>query len=171
MNTNAVAKMLGVSQSTIQRWVKQANLTMERNELGHYVFSEECIEVLKSIQVQLNNGVLLQEIAAARQPSRSGSVKKTETSPDYEILSEKVKELERKMEGKADDVVTYQLLQHRREIEDLHNQIQKLMTVIESLEQKKPATLELLPNLSKKEESTFLSKFKRKTIIGMFFGL
>jgi chromosome-anchoring protein RacA len=45
MNTSEVAKLLGVSTSTIQRWVKQLELPMERNERGHYHFSSEDIEI------------------------------------------------------------------------------------------------------------------------------
>lgn len=41
MNSSEVAKHLGVSTSTVQRWVKQLNLPMERNERGHYTFKEE----------------------------------------------------------------------------------------------------------------------------------
>lgn len=58
MNTNEVAKLLGVSASTIQRWIKQLQLPMERNERGHYHFSQEDIELLKEIHEQLQNGTL-----------------------------------------------------------------------------------------------------------------
>ena len=56
MNTKAVAKLLGTSVSTIQRWVKQLNIEMERNELGHFIFSEENIELLKEVKQQLQQG-------------------------------------------------------------------------------------------------------------------
>ena len=49
MNTSEVAKLLGVSSSTIQRWVKQLELPMERNERGHYHFNQEDIDLLKNI--------------------------------------------------------------------------------------------------------------------------
>ncbi|CAM3866958.1 MerR family transcriptional regulator [Mesobacillus zeae] len=173
MNTNAVAKLLGVSQSTIQRWVKQANLKMSRNELGHYVFSEDSIEVLKHIQEQVNNGVLLQEIAAARQTVRTGTVKQVK-QPDsnaaVEKLIEKVSDLERRIDGKADDVVTYQLLQHRREIEELNGQVRQLMTLIETLEQQNESKEETVPDLSLEGPSKLMNKFKKKKIIGMLFG-
>ncbi|MDV7764418.1 MerR family transcriptional regulator, partial [Peribacillus sp. CSMR9] len=41
MNTSAVARLLNVSHSTIQRWVTQLNMEVERNQLGHYQFSDE----------------------------------------------------------------------------------------------------------------------------------
>lgn len=62
LNTGAVAKLLGVSQSTIQRWIKQLNLNMTKNEHGHYAYSEEDIQLLKRVHDQLNTGVLLQDV-------------------------------------------------------------------------------------------------------------
>src|SRR5690606_28741563 len=56
MNTTAVAEMLGVSASTVQRWVKHLGLEMQRNEYGHYVYSEEDIEKLKKFQQELHKG-------------------------------------------------------------------------------------------------------------------
>ena len=43
LNTKSVAEMLGISTRTVQRWVKQLNLNMERNDLGHFIFTEENI--------------------------------------------------------------------------------------------------------------------------------
>jgi chromosome-anchoring protein RacA len=170
MNTNAVAKLLGVSPSTIQRWVKQANLKMDRNELGHYVFSEDSIEVLRKIQVQVNNGVLLQDIAAATKIKRQAVIK-TDSHPHYEKLETKIAELERKMERKADEIVSYQLLQHRREIEELHDTIHALTERIDMLEDKLseiPAAETLIAASS--EENSFFKRLKKKNFISSFLG-
>ncbi len=133
MNTNAVAKLLGVSPSTIQRWVKHANLNMNRNELGHYVFNDDDIEVMKKIQEQINNGVLLQDIAAAAKKTRQGTVKKEMRDDDFEKIMNKITELEAKIDRKANEHVSYQLLQHRREIEELHYKFVDLKQLIEFL--------------------------------------
>jgi chromosome-anchoring protein RacA len=170
MNSNAVAKLLGVSPSTIQRWVKQANLKMDRNELGHYVFSEDSIEVLRKIQEQVNNGVLLQDIAAATKKKRQAAVK-TDNHPNNEKLETKIAELERKMERKADEIVSYQLLQHRREIEELHDTIQALTERIDILEEKlaeDPAAESMIAASS--ETDTFFRKLKKKNFISSFLG-
>ncbi|KKK38517.1 chromosome segregation protein [Mesobacillus campisalis] len=171
MNTNAVAKLLGVSQSTIQRWVKQANLKMDRNELGHYVFSEDSILVLRKIQEQVNNGVLLQDIAAATKENRRAVVKR-DNHPDHEGLAAKVSELERKMERKADEIVSYQLLQHRREIEELHDCIQTLTERIEMLEEKLAEVPEAEALVAASSEGkSFFRKLKKKNFISSFLGL
>lgn len=172
MNTNAVAKMLGVSPSTIQRWVKQANLKMKRNELGHYVFSDESIEVLKSIKDQVNNGVLLQDIAAASKKTRQAAVKAEVSHPDFDKLTAKMNELEAKLERKADEIVSYQLLQHRREIEELNDTINDLKDRIELLEErnaKEQVAAEKL--IAAGTEENFLKKLKKTKLISSIFGI
>lgn len=135
MNTSEVAKLLGVSASTIQRWVKQLELPMERNERGHYYFNNEDIELLKNIQIQIQNGTLLQEITPVQQrKTRKGTVKGMENSAELERLFSIVSELEAKVNSKADSVASYQLLQHRREIEDLQSQVLDLTKQVESLQ-------------------------------------
>jgi chromosome-anchoring protein RacA len=135
MNTAEVSKLLGVSQSTIQRWVKQLELPMERNERGHYHFNAEDIEILKTIQDQVQNGTLLQEIAAAKEKKpRIALVKKPETDTTMNRIFEKINDLERRLNEKADSVTSYQLLQHRREIEDLQEEIKHLTEKISFLE-------------------------------------
>jgi chromosome-anchoring protein RacA len=135
MNTSEVAKLLGVSVSTIQRWVKQLELPMERNERGHYHFNNEDIDLLKNIQLQIQTGTLLQEIAPVHEKKpRKGIVKAPENNAELERLYMIVSELEAKVNSKADSVASYQLLQHRREIEDLHGQIKELTNHIDSLQ-------------------------------------
>ncbi|MCM3692557.1 MerR family transcriptional regulator [Neobacillus niacini] len=136
MNTSEVAKLLGVSASTIQRWVKQLELPMERNERGHYHFNNEDIDLLKNIQTQIQNGTLLQEIAPVQEKKiRKGTVKGApETNAELERLYTIVSELEAKVNSKADSVASYQLLQHRREIEDLQSQVLDLTKKVESLQ-------------------------------------
>ncbi|MEH7075303.1 MerR family transcriptional regulator [Neobacillus drentensis] len=128
MNTSEVAKLLGVSTSTIQRWVKQLELPMERNERGHYHFNNEDIEILKKIHEQLQNGTLIQEITPMKEKKspRKATLKPVEENQALEKLASKVSELEIELHSKADGVVSYQLLQHRREIEDLQAQVNEL---------------------------------------------
>ncbi|MBM4762777.1 MerR family transcriptional regulator [Bacillus sp. B15-48] len=169
MNTNAVAKLLGVSPSTIQRWVKHANLNMNRNELGHFIFRDEDIEVMKKIQEQINNGVLLQDIAAAAKKQRQATIKK-EIQPDYEKLLNKMKDLEAQIERKADEIVSYQLLQHRREIEDLNDKIKTLSERIEILEEQNTNSASVDLVAAATDETHFYKKLKKKNIFSSLFG-
>ncbi|MGG3468923.1 MerR family transcriptional regulator [Neobacillus pocheonensis] len=136
MNTSEVAKLLGVSTSTIQRWVKQLDLPMERNERGHYHFTSKDIDILKGIHEQLQSGTLIQEIAPVKEKksSRKGTVKSVEKDETIEKLMEKVSKLEIGLHAKADSVASYQLLQHRREIEELQQQITGLTQKVELLQ-------------------------------------
>ncbi|WML40111.1 MerR family transcriptional regulator [Neobacillus sp. OS1-2] len=172
MNTSEVAKLLGVSASTVQRWVKQLELPMEKNERGHYHFSREDIHLLKEIHDQLQKGTLLHEITPVNEKKsvRRGTVKSVENDQAFEKLTAKVSEMEIKLNDKADSVASYQLLQHRREIEELQDQI-KLLT----------QQLDLLQNQVKElndpiqTEKPFLLdsskvKRKRKNFVSSIFG-
>jgi chromosome-anchoring protein RacA len=135
MNTSEVAKLLGVSASTIQRWVKQLELPMERNERGHYNFNNQDIDLLKDIQTQIQNGALLQDIAPVQEKkTRKGIMKAPENNAELERLYMIISELELKVNSKADSVASYQLLQHRREIEDLNKQVTDLSKLVDSLQ-------------------------------------
>jgi chromosome-anchoring protein RacA len=170
MNTNQVAKLLGVSASTIQRWVKQLELPMERNERGHYHFNNEDIELLKNIQTQIQNGTLLQEIAPVQEKKvRKGTVKAIESHAELERLYSIVSELEAKVNSKADSVASYQLLQHRREIEELQSQVVDLTKQVESLQSQfheiKKITLPEKPLLL---EQGKLNRKKKKFVSSLF---
>lgn len=171
MNTSAVAKLLGVSSSTIQRWVKQLELQMERNELGHYSFTDEDIQLLKQVQEQLKKGVMLQDVTVERKKTRTGVVKSAGNDPFTEKLLARINEFEQRLNKKADDVVSYQLLQHRREIEELQAEVDKLNKKIECLEEKISNESQRMPSdhvlIFDKEVPR---KNKRKNLITSLFG-
>ncbi|MFP7299432.1 MerR family transcriptional regulator [Neobacillus niacini] len=171
MNTSEVAKLLGVSASTIQRWVKQLELPMERNERGHYHFNNEDIDLLRNIQTQIQNGTLLQEIAPIQEKkSRKGTVKASpETNAELERLYTIVSEIEAKVNSKADSVASYQLLQHRREIEELQGQVSGLLKQVETLE----SQLFELKKSALPEEPLVLNQGKnrkKKNLVSSLFG-
>ncbi|WP_425456188.1 MerR family transcriptional regulator [Bacillus yapensis] len=127
--------MLGVSSSTVQRWVKHLGLKMERNEFGHYLYSEEDIQILKEFKQQLQDGIPFQDIQVTKKVRR-GSRNMQKTDEQDQSFLERLKVVERKVESKADSVVSYQLLQHRREIEDLKKEIESLNSQIKELVEK-----------------------------------
>ncbi|MCY7530509.1 chromosome-anchoring protein RacA [Bacillus altitudinis] len=151
MNTNEVAKEIGVSSKTIQRWVKQLNIPVARNELGHYEFHDDIVQLLKEVQHQMNEGVILHDIRLPIHEETaqqlSPTVETSDSSKRIEALEEQVKqllqeqthashiearfqELERKLAKKADEGVSYQLLQHRREIEELTAKLERLTATL-----------------------------------------
>jgi chromosome-anchoring protein RacA len=174
LNTSEVAKLLGVSVSTVKRWVKQLGLPMERNDRGHYLFTDETIQYLKFIQNQINSGILLHEISPFPEKNiRTGTVKATmEKDPIVEELASKLNSLERRLEEKADSVTSYQLLQHRREIEDLQNLVKSLNGQIEELEsQLSNLKQSITPDLSLAyDQQKKMKNTKKKNIFSSLFG-
>ena len=173
MNTSEVAKLLGVSSSTIQRWVKQLELPMEKNERGHYHFSSKDIEQLKEIHEKLQAGTLLHEISPVgeKKSIRKGTVKAaSENDQAMEKLLAKVTELELSLHAKADSVASYQLLQHRREIEELQDQVKNLTQQMEHLQSKlNELTSPLLPEKPLVFDQT-KTKRKKKNFMSSLLG-
>jgi chromosome-anchoring protein RacA len=171
LNTSEVAKLLGVSISTVQRWVKQLKLPMEKNDRGHYLFKEEDIELLKEIHQQIQQGVLLSDIAPSYEKKTRIGVKK-DVGDDHalERLSSKITELETKLNGKADSVTSYQLLQHRSEIEELQNQIKTLTNKINMLENQLIPITNAEKSLTHEKESK-QRKNKKKNFVSHLFGI
>ncbi|MGE6630361.1 chromosome-anchoring protein RacA [Bacillus sp. NPDC077027] len=147
MTTSEVAKEFDVSVKTIQRWVKQLHIPVSRNELGHYEFDEETLTLLKQVKQQMNEGVLLQDIRLSIDGETSIQLAPSRETDDHsqkiaaleqtikQILHQqsqyteielRLKDIERKLAKKADEGVSYQLLQHRREIEELATCLEKL---------------------------------------------
>ncbi|RFU70471.1 MerR family transcriptional regulator [Peribacillus saganii] len=172
MDTKYAAKILGVSTSTVQRWVKHFALPLDRNELGHYIFTEESIEVLRQIKTQIQQGVLLADLKLPNNLIQKQSANPVNAIHQMEHLQNQITQLENNLNQKADSVVSYQLLLHRQEIEELHEQVKMLS--------KKIAELELKQKLTKKshlidpplpyDQTSVRKKNKKRNIIGMLFG-
>ncbi|MEC1735009.1 chromosome-anchoring protein RacA [Bacillus mojavensis] len=180
MNTNMVASELGVSAKTVQRWVKQLNLPAERNELGHYSFTAEDVQILKSVQKQISEGTALQDINVPRsnkkrtgflvQKTNSDTEKRIEQleqkldtllqqkQEENELLS-RIEELERQLKQKADEGVSYQLLQHRREIDDILAYLQSMTS------QMKEFTAQPTPETAASSEKI---KTRKKPLLSLF---
>jgi len=142
MNTSALAKRLGVSTKTIRRWIKNFDLTCNRNEHGHYVFSEEDYKLFCSIRDQLKNGTPSNEVEVHQ--VRKGNIRfmngTIQLQPPQQqqlaSLMDRIERTEEKIDQKADDVVSYQILQHRKEIDELSQKLEKLESYILHLEEK-----------------------------------
>lgn len=164
MNTTAVAEMLGVSASTVQRWVKHLGLEMQRNEYGHYIYSEEDIEKLKKFQQELQKGTAVPKSHMMKKQRRGAAVVKSRSLLQEEELQTKIKELENRLNNKADSVVAYQLLQHRGEIEELEHKVVMLTEQLEELQEKFAEMATAIENMQKekkKKKTTFLKAIFR----------
>lgn len=170
MNTSEVARILGVSSSTIQRWVKHLELPTERNERGHYLFNEQNIEILKEIQTQIQSGTLLQDLTPIREKKvRKGVVKEVESNKAIEMLNEKVRQLEKALNTKADSVTSYQILQHRSDIEELQNQVENLTKQLNTIQSTMNEIKSPLPFDQPPIFDQHKSKKKKKNLVSTWF--
>ncbi|TKD69805.1 MerR family transcriptional regulator [Pseudalkalibacillus hwajinpoensis] len=136
LKTKQVSDELGVNPTTVQRWVKYFELSCEKNELGHFLFTNETLEELKSIKNDLRRGYSMEKIKA-------GS---TEKSSDIKVISQerfeqrldrfsvRLEQLERQLEEKANEVITVQVLQHRSELDELVKKVTSLEEKLIELE-------------------------------------
>lgn len=146
MNTTTLANKLMVSPKTIRRWIQTFQLQFEKNEHGHYQFTEEDYILFQSIKSNLSTGKSfkeIQRIITTDKTDKPSNINKQNLS-DYEHLFNKLFETlkihEKRISEKADEVVSYQILQHRREMEELQTKISSLENKICELEKQQMIT-------------------------------
>ncbi|UOY92935.1 chromosome segregation protein [Ectobacillus sp. JY-23] len=150
--TPMVARKLGVSPKVIMRIVSQLQMDVEKNKFGHYIFSEADVNrIIDYYTKEVANTEVAATVAyeVTSAPTQVLDMKPN-TIPfmqDERSIKEKISStellsrldrMEEKLDTKADEVVAYQLLQHRNEIEELRIQIQLLQTQLQKLEEAKP---------------------------------
>lgn len=173
MNTAALADKLGVSSRTVQRWIKQLDIPCKKNEHGHYIFDENDIPNFLAIQESIKN-ISIHEVP--KQLKRKGVTKVSVQTrqmtpsneglfPDYFQLTKLLDRIERneqEISRKASEVVSYQLLQHRKEIDELQNKVVGLEEYIKTLEKdieqyrtkEEAVELEQIPELPRKSRKS-----------------
>lgn len=160
MNTNDVANSLGVSSSTIKRWIKHLNIEPQRNSKGHFIFSENEYQKLKEyhLQFQMPTSVIMD---------------RHENDEKIIKLEEKVSDLELSLYNKADSVATIQLLNHREELEELQSLVVSLTKRVNALEsqlsksRKPPAVKEPIAM----DKPLYNARKRKRKIMSMMFGL
>lgn len=167
MNTRAVANYLGVSSSTIKRWVKLLELPLEKNELGHFTYKNEDIAVLKAYKEQQSEAMLTYQEIATGKDSRKGKLYRS-AEEENDILINRIMCLEAIVQSKADEVVTYQLLQHRQEMEEMQSVIAKLEERIRFLEAQAEKALSPIPPIDQQANITPRKKKKHGLLQSVF---
>lgn len=127
--------LLDVSQTTVKRWASQYPASFHKDQLGHYIFTGHQINMLLYIKEQIEQGGTLDQIALPVSLPLS-SPEKAETDPmpkDNSELLSRIREIERSVGQKADEVVSAQVLQHRAELDELRQMVAQLAATIETL--------------------------------------
>ncbi|MEH7464521.1 chromosome segregation protein [Bacillus thuringiensis] len=158
--TPMIAKTLGISPKAVIRLAQQIGLELKKNKFGHYVFYEKDLQQMLDFQR-----------SAPSHKHEPSSYHAAEAAPSNEMqqfikelkhISLRLDRLEEKLQDKADDVVSYQLLQHRNEMEEMHAKIDQLETAL-----KRKESIYITPEVAaaKQEE-----KPKRRKMILSIFG-
>jgi chromosome-anchoring protein RacA len=166
LKTKSVSEELGVNPTTVQRWVRHFNMDLKKNDHGHYLFTEHDIHELKQIKSQLDSGLLIGDIQLSQQVKpaalKASAAVQEGIEEKFESLLARIDTLEKKLEEKADSVVSYQLLQHAGEMEEM---IKKLAVIEARLEDaevsllKMPVKQERIIHTEKQRKNWFVSLF------------
>lgn len=143
LKTHEVAKELGMAPRTIRKWVQKHNIPCSKNDYGHYVYDAKAIARLETLKANSEiAGTFEWFDADTPNPQK---VKRNDTTPieqKMEALMERVSRTEQLVQQKADDVVSYQLLQQRKEMEELTKKVEKLEEMLDQLQAKQGKKLE-----------------------------
>ena len=137
--TKDVSVVLSVSQTTIKRWASQFPADFQKDHLGHYIFSDHQISQLLYIKDQIERGNTLDliklPVRAVADPVQKKPVTAIPPVDDTKLLS-RIREVERSLEQKADEVVSAQVLQHRAELDELRQMVAQLAATVETMQGK-----------------------------------
>ncbi|WP_158735376.1 helix-turn-helix domain-containing protein [Alteribacillus sp. YIM 98480] len=149
--TKDVADQLNVSAGTVLKWVKKHDIPYSVNQYGHYCFEEKHLPLFNEIKEQNRQ---LVSTSTKKEPPVTTNVL-TEKITDME---DKIKILERLVSSKADDIVSFQLMEHRKEVRSVSKQLQKIEDRLYKLEDKKETwAMTELPKQTKKDKRVLTS--------------
>ncbi|RSL33423.1 helix-turn-helix domain-containing protein [Salibacterium salarium] len=125
--TKEVAQRLHVSPATILKWVKKHDIPYSINSYGHYCFEEETMSMFYTIKKE-NQKLVYPDAGQSDVVSSQLAIDRLAAT------EEKVQMIERMVVNKADDIVTFQLVEHRKTVEKLNKRIQKLEAEVDKLQ-------------------------------------
>jgi chromosome-anchoring protein RacA len=132
--TKDASELVGVSQTTIKRWASQFPSFFQKDRFGHYVFSEKQISLLIYIKSHIERGDSLEQITLPIHLSVETAEKQVVVETPMDELFSRIREVERSVGQKADEVVSSQILQHRSELEELRQMISQLAATVENMQ-------------------------------------
>ncbi|QWU45016.1 chromosome-anchoring protein RacA [Bacillus sp. NP247] len=173
--TPFIAKKLGVSPKAVVRIAQQLNLTIKKNKYGHFIFTQGDLDLMleyhRSQMDQPQNSQTTSSNDVEKLKTQVNTIVQNTSSNDFKQLTaqlttitRRLDRMEEQMQDKANDVVTYQLLQHRREMEEMLERIQKLEASL-----KKEEPIYITPDSKPTYERE--KKPKRRKMIFSIFGL
>jgi chromosome-anchoring protein RacA len=138
MRTKDVSEFLGTSQTNIKRWASHYPHYFNKNPMGHYVFTEQEVNMLLYIKNQISQGNILNQIALpvdhAPLPMPKQHLPTPEADHPMDDMISRIREVERSLQNKADEVVSVQVLQHRNELEEMRKMIEQIAVSVEKMQ-------------------------------------
>ncbi|WP_100407256.1 chromosome-anchoring protein RacA [Bacillus solitudinis] len=172
MKSSQNSNELGINPTTIKRWTTYFGIQCQVDEYGYQYFSQQQIKALLSIQKQLQEGKRMREVDLTEFQGIANQADPTmvDTRKYDQKLGEvitRVTDLEHQLSRKADEVVSYQLLKHRAELEEMYQNLQKLEKRLGNIENKVPqSTFNLSDHLPLVAGGEV--KKKRRSLMQMF---
>ena len=168
-----------LAQRLLSGFAQQLNLTIKKNKYGHFIFTQGDLDLMleyhRSAQMdEPQNSQTTQKTSSndvEKLKTQVNTIVQNTSSNDFKQLTaqlttitRRLDRMEEQMQDKANDVVTYQLLQHRREMEEMLERIQKLEAAL-----KKEEPIYITPDAKPTYERE--KKPKRRKMIFSIFGL
>lgn len=173
VKTKDAADLLSVSQTTIKRWVSTFPNLFPKDRSGHYIFSEQEINLLMYIKDRISHGETLDSIKLTdnQQPLKSlqDSSYPNPDKPLEEVLS-RIVYIERSLDQKADEVVSVQLLKQREEIEELRQVVKQLAASIETIQKPSSKIHSLRDEVHPAASSRLQSPPRKRGLLRSFFS-
>jgi len=140
LKTKEAAAALGVSPTTVKRWASLRPERFRKDASGHYVFLPEELSLLASSKGTAEEGASSRseepvQAAVRLGPALEPGWQQPAIPPGWDELSDRLRELEKSLDRKAGDIVTYQILEHRRELDELRVSVKELACSLDSLVQ------------------------------------
>ncbi|QFT88126.1 Chromosome-anchoring protein RacA [Bacillus sp. THAF10] len=169
LKTHEVAKELGMAPRTVRKWVKKYEIPCTKNDYGHYVYDEEAIALLETMKGSSETAGTMEMVEIEEETEIEESLTRgpSQTGKEIKALTERIMRTEQLLHQKADEVVSYQLLQQRKEIEELTKKVEMLEQKLDKSNGKSAPTED--PPLVFDYENP--SKTKRKNMFRSIFGL
>lgn len=138
VKTKDAAELLGLSQTTIKRWASHFPTFFQKDRYGHYAFSEKQISLLIFIKDRVDQGDSLEQIKLPSNPVLEPLKPFDSLMTPMEDMLSRIREVERSLGQKADEVVSAQVLQHRTELEELRQVVAQLAATVENMRSPSP---------------------------------
>ncbi|WP_372663474.1 MerR family transcriptional regulator [Cohnella sp.] len=146
LKTKDAAELLGVSQTTIKRWASHFPSFFHKDRNGHYALSDKQISLLIYIKDRVEQGDSLDQITLPTNPVLEPLKPFDSLTTPMDDMISRLREVERSLEQKADEVVSAQVLQHRVELEELRQVVAQLAASVETMRNPAPKPISLPRN-------------------------